>query len=114
MMLGELIWRMDDPEVADKAIGTIRDVNLLRRISAAAIAAEMPVGEYVASSVRAFANTAGDEAWITLIGKCQAHSDPGLTALTFMLETGLRAEEARASRSACEGTPSLRPQYLPD
>jgi hypothetical protein len=96
MMLGELIWRMDDPDMADKAIGAIRDASLLRRVEAAAAAADMLVGEYVASSVRTFANTAGDEAWIALIGKCQAHTDPGLTALTYMLETRLRAEEAHA------------------
>jgi len=99
MMLGDLIRSMDDPEIATKVIGAIRDGDLLTRVSAAAAAADMPVSEYVASSVRVFANTAADEAWITLIGKCQAHSDPGLAALTFILETGLRAEETRASRS---------------
>lgn len=101
MMLGDLIRSMDDPEIATKAIGAIRDTDLLARISAAAAAAGMPVSEYVASSVRVFANTAADEAWITLIGKCQAHSDPGLAALTFILETGLRTKETRAGRSPC-------------
>jgi len=92
MMLGDLIRSMDDPEAAANAFATIRDAELLARISAAATPADMPVNEYVVYSVRMFANTAADEAWITLIGKCQAHSDPGLAALTFILDTGLRTE----------------------
>lgn len=101
MTLGELIWGMDDPKVAAEAVAAMRDADLVERVSAAASVARMPVGEYVASSVRVFANTATDEAWITLIGKCQAHSDPGLTALAFMLENRLRAEDARARRPSC-------------
>ncbi|CAN1724834.1 conserved protein of unknown function [Hyphomicrobium sp. 1Nfss2.1] len=98
MTLGDLIWRMEDPAVADEAAGTIRDAALLRRLSAAAAAAQLQIGEYVASSVRLFANTAGDEAWITMIGRCQAHSDPGLAALTYMLESRLHADEAQKHR----------------
>jgi len=100
MMLGELIRSMDDPETAAKAFGAIRDSDLLTRISVAAAAADMRVSEYVALSVRVFANTAADEAWITLIGKCQAHSDPGLAALVFILEAGLRAPDALAGHSS--------------
>lgn len=96
MMLGDLILRLDDPEAADEAVGTIRDAALLRRLSAAATAAQLEVGEYVASSVRIFANTADDEAWIALIGRCQAHSDPGLAALTYMLESRLHADRVHA------------------
>lgn len=99
MTLGELIWRLDDPDAADTAIAAIRDVSLLRRVTAAAEAAEMPVGEYVASSVRTFANTAGDEAWISLIGKCQAHDDPGSAALAYMLETRLCTEGDEPART---------------
>lgn len=95
MTLGDLIWRMDDPEIADETVATIRDATLLRRISAAATAAQLQIGEYVASSVRIFANRADDEAWITLIGRCQVHSDPGMAALTYMLETSLRADEVQ-------------------
>lgn len=101
MMLGELIGHIDDPHMIGKAIAAIRDASLLRRVTAAAAAAEMPLGEYVVYSVRSFANTPGDEAWISLIGKCQAHSDPGLTALTYMLENRLRAEEAHAGGHSC-------------
>ncbi len=94
MTLGDLIGRMGDPDVADEAIGTIRDAALLRRVSTAAAAAHLQIHEYVASSVRIFANGAEDEAWITLIARCQAHSDPGIAALTYMLESRLRADEA--------------------
>jgi hypothetical protein len=89
---------MEDPAVADEAAGTIRDAALLQRLSAAAAAAELQIGEYVASSVRLFANTADDEAWITMIGRCQAHSDPGLAALTYMLESRLHADEPQHHR----------------
>lgn len=95
MTLGDLIWRMDDPDVADEAVGALHDAALLRRVSAAATAAQLQIGEYVASSVRIFANSADDEAWITLIGRCQAHSDPGMAALIYMLESRLHADGVR-------------------
>lgn len=94
MTLGDLIGRMDEPDVAERAIAAIRDLSLLARVTSAAGAAGMSAGEYAAISVRSFANTAGDEAWVALIGRCQAHTDPGLAALIYILETRLRADEA--------------------
>jgi hypothetical protein len=96
MTLGDLIGRMDEPDVAEGAIAAIRDLSLLGRVASAAGAAGISAGEYAAISVRTFANTAGDEAWLALISKCQVHSDPGLAALAYILETGLPAEKARA------------------
>lgn len=94
MTLGDLIGRMDEPDAAERAIAAIRDLSLLGRVASAAGAAGMSAGEYATISVRCFANTAGDEAWVALIGKCQAHSDPGLAALTYILETGLPTDQA--------------------
>lgn len=96
MTLGDLIGRMAQPDVAERAVAAIRDLSLLGRVATAAGAAGMSAGEYATVSVRSFANTAGDEAWLALIGKCQAHSDPGLAALAYILETGLPAERSRA------------------
>ena len=96
MTLGDLIGRMDQPDVTERAIAAIRDLSLLGRVASAAGAVGMSAGEYAAISVRSFANTAGDEAWLALISKCQAHTDPGLAALAFILETGLPADKARS------------------
>jgi hypothetical protein len=95
MTLGDLIGRMDEPDVAERAIAAIRDLSLLGRVATAAGGAGMSAGEYAAIRVRSFANTAGDEAWVQLIGRCQAHSDPGLAALAYILEAGLPADTAR-------------------
>lgn len=95
MTLGDLIGRMDEPDVAERAIAAIRDLSLLARVASAADAAGMSPGEYAAISVRSFANTAGDEAWVQLIGRCQTRSDPGLAALAYILEAGLSADTAR-------------------
>ena len=96
MTLGDIIGRMDQADVAERAIAAIRDLSLLGRVASAAGAAGMSAGEYAAFSVRSFANTAGDEAWLALISKCQVHSDPGLAALAYILETGLPANKERS------------------
>jgi hypothetical protein len=96
MTLGDLIGRMDEPDVAERAIAAIRDLSLLARVTSAAGAAGISAGEYAAISVRSFANTAGDEAWVQLIGRCQARSDPGLAALAYILEAGLSADKTRS------------------
>ncbi|MFA6140983.1 MAG: hypothetical protein WC684_09685 [Hyphomicrobium sp.] len=96
MTLGDLIGRMDQADVAERAIAALRDPSLLERVASAANAAGMSASEYAAFSVRSFANTAGDEAWVQLIGRCQARSDPGLAALAYILEAGLSADKTRS------------------
>lgn len=96
MTLGDLIGRMDEADVAERAIAALRDPSLLERLASAGNAAGMSAGEYAAFSVRSFANTAGDEAWLALIGRSQTRSDPGLAALAYILEAGLSADKARS------------------
>ncbi len=88
--------RMDQADVAERAIAAIRDLSLLGRVASAAGAAGMSAGEYAAISVRSFANTADDEAWLALISRCQAHTDPGLAALACILESALPTDNARS------------------
>lgn len=90
MTLGDLISRLNEPDVAERAIAAMGAPTLLARVSSAARVAGMSIGEYAAASVRSFANSAGDEAWLALIGRSQAHGDPGLAAFAYILETTLR------------------------
>ncbi len=91
MTLGTLVTQLAEAGVSERALAAMGDPSLLARVSAAAAAADMPIGEYAARSVRRFADHAGDEAWLALIGKCQSGGDPGLAALAYILETGLAA-----------------------
>ena len=46
MTLGDIIGRMDQADVAERAIAAIRDLSLLARVTSAAGAAGMSAGEY--------------------------------------------------------------------
>ena len=90
-------YRSHEPGRRGRAgIAALRDPSLFERLPCAANAAGMSAGEYAAFSVRSFANTAGDEARLAIIGRCQARSDPGLAALAYILEAGLSDEKARS------------------
>ena len=89
MILGDLVAQLAEVGVSERAIAAMGDLALLARVSAAATAAGMSTGEYAARSVRLFADHAVDEAWLALVGRCQADTDPGLAALAYILETGL-------------------------
>ncbi|KAB2943154.1 hypothetical protein [Hyphomicrobium sp.] len=89
MTLGDLIGRLTEDGVAEEAIAALGNPSLLSRTTSAGHAAGMSTGAFAARCVHAFANTAGDEAWLALMGRCQGREDPGLAALAYILETTL-------------------------
>lgn len=89
MTLGDLIGRLTEDGVAEETIAALGDPSLLERSTSAAHATGMSTGAYAAQCVHSFTSTAGDEAWLALMGRCQGRKDPGLAALAYILETTL-------------------------
>lgn len=107
MELGSLITRLSDEGAAGEALQAIGDLVLFARVSEMAGRYGEPPEAYVAASVRSFADSADDEAWIGLVGSIGRSTDPGDAALRRMLEWALSADEARTRqatvRSCCGG-----------
>lgn len=84
-MLGDLIARLDRPDVADGVVATLHP-DVARRIEDRAAAASMTVAAFVAGAVREFLDTAGDDLWFQLLTVVRKSDEPGLAAVRTILE----------------------------
>ncbi len=89
MLLGDLIARLDDPAVAAETLLSLDDLSLTARVTQAAAARQVPLGDFAADAVRAFVAQAGDEDWLTLIGRMGRAEDPARVFLSHALQYGL-------------------------
>lgn len=89
MLLGDLIARFRDPTVAAETLLSLEDLSLTARVAQAAAAQDVPLGDYAASAVRAFVAQAGDEDWLTLLGRMARAENPGRVFLSHALAHGL-------------------------
>jgi hypothetical protein len=94
MLLGDLITRLDDADVATETLLGMGDIVLLSRIEAAATQAGMTPGAFAAQAVGLFAEGASDEDWVSLIGVMGQTTDPGQACLKRMIEHALRPSPA--------------------
>lgn len=94
MLLGDLIARLDDADVAMETLLGMGDIVLLSRIEAAATQAGMAPGAFTAQAVATFADRASDEDWVSLIGVMGQTTDPGQACLKRMIEYALRPSQA--------------------
>lgn len=98
MLLGDILSRFDEPAVAAEAVAGLGDLALLVRLSQAAEAQDISLGEYASAAMQLYAAHAPDEEWITLMGALGKADDPGAVcmkrAFAFVLLND--REQARA------------------
>jgi hypothetical protein len=85
MLLGDLIARFREPAVAAEMLLSLDDLALTARVTEAAAAQRIPLGDYAASAVHAFVAQAGDEDWLTLLGRMGRAEDPARAFLSNAL-----------------------------
>ncbi len=81
MLLGDLLSRFDDENVAQEAVLALGDLAMVARLREAADANGMAFGAFAAGAVRRYAAEASDEEWITLMGVLSRAADPGSACL---------------------------------
>jgi|LNFM01.1.fsa_nt_gb hypothetical protein len=89
MHLGTLIARLEHENNAAVALEALGDIVLFTAVSEAGSRYEESPGAYAAGAVARFANGAGDEDWVSLIGHIERADDPGHAALVRMLQWAL-------------------------
>jgi hypothetical protein len=94
MLLIEIIKTCSHEEVAQAAVASI-GTEFERRVERAACERGMRTGSFVASTVRCFERTAGDDEWAGLADAMAGKDMPILSGLRHILETRL-AEQPRA------------------
>lgn len=88
-MLGELIARLDRPEVAAATLIALGDPELMARIESRAAASGSTTAQYVARTARRFVDRADDDQWLRIVGIMGRADDPGLAALRAILRHSL-------------------------
>lgn len=83
-MLGDLIAKLDRPELASAILDTL-DPELAAAIALRAKASSMTNAEFVAGAVRTFVDSADDDLWFQLLTIMRKANDPGLAALRTIL-----------------------------
>lgn len=91
-MLGDLIARLDQPEVCAGVLETL-DREIAEQVERRATAASMTVTGFVAGAVRAFVETAGDDLWFQLLTIMRKADDPGIVAVQTILRWVVVEEE---------------------
>lgn len=92
-MLGTLIRDLADESKASEALLSIGDIALVARIEHAR-RGDMTTGAYAAAAVARFADRAGDEDWLSLMGKMERADDPAAACLGAMIEWSLMQSES--------------------
>jgi hypothetical protein len=93
MLLGDLLTRFADPELAGEAILASGDLALLVRMREQAETEGLDLGAYAAAAVQRYAAQASDEEWITLMGALSRAPDPGLVCLRRAFAYAVQAAE---------------------
>ncbi len=91
MLLGDLLSRFDDENVAQEAVLALGDLGMIARLREAAAANDMAFGAFAAGAVRRYAADASDEEWITQMGVLSRAPDPGSACLRRALAYALGA-----------------------
>jgi hypothetical protein len=94
MQLGDLMRELDDDTNASQVLAASGDVVLLARVHEMARRFEEDANEYVAGSVRRFANLANDEDWLALMTTVERAADPAVACLVHMIGWSLKQDAA--------------------
>jgi len=85
MMLGELIARLQQPDIAAGVLTTL-EPEIAARIERRAAAESMAVADFIAGAVREFVDRADDDLWFQLLTIVREAGDPSLTAVRTILQ----------------------------
>ncbi len=84
-MLGELIEKLDHPEVTASLFAAL-DPHIVAAIERRATAFSMSAAEFAAGAVREFVDHADDDLWFQLLTIIRKSDDPGRTAVETILK----------------------------
>jgi hypothetical protein len=84
IMLGDLITKLDRPDVTAAVLTTLDPV-VATRIEQRAAAAAMAVADFTARAVRDFVEQADDDRWFQLITIIRKAENPGVAAIQAIL-----------------------------
>jgi hypothetical protein len=98
MTLGSIIGRLEDKAFVEETLAGLDDIVLLTRLRTAAEAADEPLSDFAAALVGRFVQSAGDEAWLSLIATAARAGDPAAASLRYMLATGLTLDAGSRDR----------------
>lgn len=102
MLLGDIIRDLTDEQMAMGALLALDDFSLVARIEATRKAHGETAGGYAANAVARFADGAGDEDWVGLMGAMERTRDPAAACLKRMIEWSLKQDAApRAHACSC-------------
>lgn len=93
-MLGDLIARLDQPDVCSSVLTTL-DPAVLLQIERRAAAASMTLMDFVAGAVREFVERADDGLWFQLLTVIRKADDPGTVAVQTILRWVVVEQEVR-------------------
>lgn len=107
MQLGILLRDLEDDAHACEVLEASGDVLLMACVHETAGRFEESAGEYVAGSVRRFANLAADEDWLALMTAAERAEDPAVACLVHMIGWSLKQDAAPSTpvpqRCSCGG-----------
>lgn len=83
-MLGDLIARLEQPEVAEEVLATL-DPPIHEALLQASRHASMSAPEFVSGAVREFMESADDDLWFQLLTRVRTSGEPGLEAVRTIL-----------------------------
>jgi len=85
VLLGDLIARFQDEAAASETLLSLGDLALTARVLAGAAASNISAGELAVQAVGRFVDGAGDDEWLTLLGRLSRADDPGRAFLHHVL-----------------------------
>lgn len=97
-MLGRILAALSDPGHAEAALALLAEPTRRARIAEAAAAEGVTEGEFVAAHVRHALEHATEEVWLDLLGRMARSVEPGVVAVTTILELAFPATMARQAR----------------
>lgn len=93
-MLGDLIARLDRPDVCANVLMTL-DPAIRQQLERRAADASMTVADFAAGAVREFMGRADDELWFQLLTIIRKADEPGILAVQTILRWTVVEQEIR-------------------
>ncbi|MDR3474946.1 MAG: hypothetical protein P4M09_25115 [Devosia sp.] len=83
-MLGDLIARLDRPEIVEEVLASL-DPAIREQLESRAARASMTMPDFAAGAVREFEERADDDLWFQLLTLIRQTDEPGLLAVQTIL-----------------------------
>jgi hypothetical protein len=109
MSLGTILSKLESEADAAAALDALGDVVLFAEVETMGVRYDETPSAYIGAAVRRFTAQASHEEWFALSGAVQRGTDPGRSALSYMLRWALArdAGDLKAQHTCgCQETPS--------